>query len=274
MSRRNGKRRISASHVLVAIHLLLIFVPISTIFVWAFADSWPWPDLVPPAFSLRGFSEATSSTSKLGDALFNSVALALLTALISTVAAALAARALVHHDFAGKEAFHFVSTIPFLVPTMVFAMGIQILFMRLGLTGNIFGVALSHSAVALPYALAIMVDTTSALGRRLEEQSMVLGASKFQSIFTVALPQLAPGLLAAAAIAYIESMVQYFLTLFLGSGKVMSITTYMYPFLSASDRTVAAMYALVFLLVSTVVFLVLEAIVRHFDVERQGDLYT
>ena len=263
-----GKRRFTAAHLLVGLHFVIVFVPLSLVFVWAFVNNWPWPELFPPEFSLRGFQAVTGPSSRLGEALFNSITLALMTACIATFAATLASRALVHHEFFGKEVFHFFSTVPFLVPTTVFAMGIQILFMRLGLANSLFGVALSHSAVALPYALAVMIDITSALGKRYEEQGLVLGASKWQAIRSVTLPALVPRLLSAAAISYIESMVQYFLTLLLGGGKVISITTYMYPFLQGTDRTVAAMYAVVFLLTSTVVFLIFEAIIKKIGAER------
>ncbi|MBQ3302451.1 MAG: ABC transporter permease subunit [Eggerthellaceae bacterium] len=252
---------------------LLVFVPLSLVVVWTFAGQWAWPDLIPQSWSSRGLDEAFGPYSRLGSAVVTSVEIALITSVLCTVAAALAARALVHHDFVGKNLFQFASIIPFLIPTTVFAMGVQVLFLRLGLSGSIFGVALSHSAVALPYALAVMLDVTRAIGTKQEEQSLVLGASKWQTILHVTLPSITPGLLAAAAIAYIESMIQYFLTVVIGSGRVLSITTFMFPFLQSSDRTIAAVYALVFLLTSTIVFLIFEAVLKRTSLDEHRNFF-
>lgn len=274
MAKRKGAtKRPTVAVAFLVLDALLVFVPLSLVVVWTFAGRWAWPDLIPQAWSMRGLDEAFGPYSKLGGAVVTSVEIALMTSAMCTVAAALAARALVHHDFVGKNAFQFVSIIPFLIPTTVFAMGIQVLFLRLGLSGSVFGVALSHSAVALPYALAVMLDVTRAIGSKQEEQSMVLGASKLQTIWHITLPSLTPGLLAAAAIAYIESMIQYFLTVVIGSGKVLSITTFMFPFLQSSDRTIAAVYALVFLLTSTTVFLIFEAVLKRTSIEEHRNFF-
>lgn len=270
---RNAKRRLTASKVFVALDLLLVFIPLSLILVWSFADKWAWPDLFPPELSLRAFEEATRAGSNLGTSVANSLLLAIMTAVICMIVSALAARALVHHDFVGKEAFRFLSIVPFLVPSTVFGMGIQVLFLRLGFSGTIFGVALAHATVAMPYSLAIMIDVTSALGKRQEEQSQVLGATKLQTLYTVIIPSLVPGLLSAAAIAYIESMVQYFLTLIIGNGKIVSLTVQLYPYISMGDRSLSAIYAIALLLTSTIVFLVFEAILKHFRIGEESSFF-
>jgi putative spermidine/putrescine transport system permease protein len=255
----------TASKVFLAIYLFCIFIPLAVMVVWSFTNAWPWPELIPSGFSLRGLHEIFNEYARFGDTIVMSVFIALAASMLSVTAATLFARALVHHTFFGKEALRFGALLPFIVPTTVFAMGTQILFLRLGIANTPFGVILADSVISLPYATAIMLDVTAAVGMRLEEQAKVLGANRLRVVKDAVLPSLLPGLLSAASMAYIMAYMQYFLVLLIGGGKVKTIAIVMFPFLSGSDRTIASAYALVFVLISVLVFMVFEFIYRRFS---------
>ena len=68
-----------------------------------------------------------------------------------------------------------------MVPATVFAMGIQITFIRMGLNNTVAGVILAHLIYSLPYAVRLIMDGTRAVGIALEEQARVLGAGPFQA---------------------------------------------------------------------------------------------
>ena len=71
-----------------------------------------------------------------------------------------------------------MTILPFMVPATVFAMGVQITFIKMGLNNTVTGVILAHLICSLPYAVRLMMDGTEAVGNRLEEQARVLGASR------------------------------------------------------------------------------------------------
>lgn len=246
------------------VHLLCILMPLGIIVTWSFTASWPWPELLPQEFSSRGLVELFSPRQGLGLVLGQSVGIALGTALLSTVIATCAARALAFHDFFGKELFRFASVLPFLIPSTVFAMGIQVLFIRAGLANTVLGVILAHTIVSLPYAIAIMGEVIIAAGMRLEQQARVLGASPLRTCLHVQVPQLLPGILSAVSMVYIISFSQYFLTLLIGGGAVKTLATVMFPFLTSGDRTIASAYGLVFLLATLVVFFLFELLLKRF----------
>lgn len=273
MSLPHSRGYASASRVFLAVYLLCVFVPLLIVALWAFTDYWPWPALLPESFSLRGFEEVFNSYSGNGGVLACSVLIACAVSFISVIVALLSARALAFYDFRGKELFRFGTVLPFLIPVTVFAMGIQVAFIRLGWANTVFGVIIAHVVVALPYATVIMCDVTEAAGNRLEEQGLVLGINNAKVLLHITLPQLLPGILSAASMAYILSFSQYFLTLLIGGGTVKTFAVVMFPYLASGDRTIACMYGLVFLAVNFVVFLLFEALLEKFGLRRQESLY-
>lgn len=263
------KRSFAAgSRLFVAIHVLCVLLPLGIVLTWAFTSSWPWPELFPQGFTDRGITEIFVSQRDLGFVLAQSVFIALAVAVLTTAVATCAARAFVHHYFVGKEIFRFMTVLPFLIPTTVFAMGVQVAFIKAGLANTVIGVVVAHSIVALPYAVIIMTDITHAAGTRLEQQARVSGAGHFKTLLHVQGPLLLPGFLSAASLSYIISFSQYFLTLLIGGGTIKTFAVVMFPYLASSDRTIASAYGVVFLLVTFSVFVLFELLVRRYTKKR------
>lgn len=262
-ARKLPKKSPRLSYVLIAVHLMCIVVPLLVLMLWAFTSSWSWPALLPEGFSDRGIVEIFRSQKNLGAVIGQSILIALAVAVLTTLIAALAARALTRHTFVGKELFRFATVLPFLIPTTVFAMGVQVIFIKIGLANTLFGVIVAHSIVALPYAVAILSDIMQAAGSRLEEQARVSGAGYLDCLVHIQIPLYLPGLLSAATLSYIVSFSQYFLTLLIGGGVVKTLAGVMFPFLIGSDRTIAGAYALVFFVATLGVFLLFEFLIKR-----------
>ncbi len=262
--RRGAHSRPWGAALFVAVHAACVVIPLLIVVVWAFTSAWPWPELLPQSFSDRGVVELFGTSKELGAMLATSVGISLAVAALSCVVAAMASRALAFHRFAGKEVFRFSTVLPFLIPATVFAMGVQVLFLRAGLANTVTGVILAHTIVALPYAITIMSEVTVAAGQRLEQQARVAGAGPMRAFWHVQLPLLAPGLLSAASLAFITSFSQYFLTLLIGGGAVKTFALVMFPYLASGDRTIASAYGVVFMVVTFGVFFLFEVVLKRF----------
>ena len=267
---RPRRRRGLWARVFVAVHILVVVAPLAVVALWAFATAWPWPGLLPKGWTTRGIELVLSSGL---ECLGLSVGIAVASAAIATLTAAAAARAICCYRWRGRQLVRFGVLLPFLVPTTVFAMGVQVAFIRLGLAGTVAGVVLAHAIVALPYAVAIMVDVTAAAGTRLEEAARTLGASPLRAFAKVTLPLLMPGLVTSLSMGYILSFSQYFLTLLIGGGRVKTFALTLFPYLSGGDRTVAAAYGLVFIVSTLAVFFGFEALLRKLRVGQVQELY-
>lgn len=251
----------------------VILLPCILLIVWAVTERWAWPDLIPQKFSFRAVKEVSGRRVELFRVFFSSVLISTAVAVLSAVIGVMTCRALVFYDFFGKRLLGFLTVLPFMVPSTVFAMGIQLTFIRLGLNNTVSGVILAHLICSLPYAVRLIMDGTRALGRGLEEQARVLGASPWQAFFRVALPVLAPVVLSAASMAYVVSFSQYFLTLMIGGGQVKTFSIVMVPYLQSGDRSIASVYSVLFLVVTLSVFGLYEWIGRRWTKDSEGGFY-
>lgn len=251
----------------------VIMLPAITLLIWIFTERWAWPDLVPQVFSMRAVGEVAGRKVQLFRVFSSSVLISTIVAMLSVVIAVMTARALVFYDFAGKKLVSFLTILPFMVPATVFAMGVQVTFIRLGLNNTVTGIVIAHLICSLPYAVRLLMDCTQAVGMKLEEQARVLGASAFQAFLHTSLPMMTPVMLSAMSMAYIVSFSQYFLTLLIGGGNVKTFTIIMVPYLQSGNRNIACIYSAIFLGVTLVVFGTFDLIARHFMKNNDGDYY-
>lgn len=247
--------------LVVLLSAACILVPLFVLAVWCFAERWAWPELFPQVFSLRGFGEIFSGQAL--EVLHSSVLLSAAVAVLATAVGTLTARAIAFYEFPGRDLLVFASMLPLIVPATVFGMGVHLLLIRVGLSDTVPGVILVHLICALPYTVSLMTDSTCAVGKKLEEQARVLGAGSLRAFWSASMPALLPAASSALAMAYITSFSQYFLTLLIGGGNVKTFTVIMVPYLQNGDRTLAACYTLLFVLVTGLVFAVFHTIIKR-----------
>lgn len=272
-ARRHRARRPLWAHVYLAVHLVLVLIPIAIVATWSVSAAWPWPSLAPASLTARGFEAVLADSSTGLGSLWLSIGIAVAVAMLTTAVATLAARAVCLHEWRGRRVFEFATMLPFLIPSTVFAMGVQVAFIRLGLARSVGGVILAHCIVALPYAMGIMCDVTRAAGRRMEEAALTCGAGRLSTIAHATLPGLAPGLASSLLMCYIMSFSQYFLTLLIGGGAVRTFALVLFPYLGGGDRTVAGAYGAVFIAVTLLVFLVFELLLRKLRSVDEASYY-
>lgn len=246
----------------LALTLFCIFLPMAVVLLWSVTERWPWPGLLPASYSLRTVKELLFGSANLPKILFSSISLALAVALLSTVIGVMTARATELYRFPGKKLVHLGSFLPLLVPGTVFAMGIQITLIRLGLSDTIAGVIIVHLIAAVPYCITIMTDVTRAVGKRLEEQAMVLGADPLTAFFHGSLPALLPGILSSMSMGFILSYSQYFTTLMVGGGRVKTIALVLVPYIQSGDRALSSVYSVAFVGSALLVFFVFERLIH------------
>jgi len=246
----------------------VILLPAAVILIWTVTARWPWPDLLPESLTLRTLDELLFGSHALSEILLSSMLLAAAVAVLGTLIALMTARATEIYNVRVKKAVTFAAFLPLLVPGTVFAMGIQTSLIRMHINDTLAGVVLVHLVAALPYCITIMMDVTAAVGDSLEEQAAVLGAGPFRGFLDVSLPQLLPGILSSASMAYIISYSQYFTTLLAGGARVKTLALVLVPYIQSGDRALASVYAVVFVGSALMVFAVFEALIHRTLVKK------
>jgi putative spermidine/putrescine transport system permease protein len=257
------KRSFFINFILYFFILLLLF-PIFILLLWSFAGLWPWPDVLPNGFSLRGFQSIFTSGSSSLNALLNSIYIALAVTIITLAISIPAARALGLYEFRGKRLIKIAILAPIIVPTVSVSMGIHITFMKMGFANTFLGVVLVHLLSCLPYGVRILTNVFEIIGDGMEQQAKVLGAKKTQVFFNITLPLIMPGVLSAGSLIFIVSFSQYFLTFLIGGGTIITFPMIMFPYIQSGDRVIASSYSLVFLISAIILLTIMEKALKSY----------
>ncbi len=242
----------------VALIVLGVLAPFIPILIWSFARRWYFPAVLPTEWSIRGWAYAFSSASRLPQALWQSLLISGVTSLLSILIGLPAGRALGLHKFRGKTLVEFLMLAPTIVPAFAVAMGIHVVFIRLGLADTMIGVILVHLVPTLPYVTLVLAGMFANYDVNYEAQARSLGATPLQTIWYVLLPSIYPGLIVAGMFAFIISWSQYILTLLIGGGRVLTLPLLLFSFASSGDNNVTAALSIIFI-APAIVLLIISA---------------
>jgi ABC-type spermidine/putrescine transport system permease subunit II len=154
-----------------------------------------------------------------------------------------------------KPVFAFLIA-PLIVPRIVLAVGLFYLYARLGLSGTNVGLVLGHTVLAIPYVVVTMSATIKRFDWRLDDAARVLGASTAQRLRTVILPLLMPGLISSFLFAFITSLDELTIAIFVSGGLKTTLPKQMWDdMLLQLNPTLAAVATTLVVVISVAVFL-------------------
>ena len=250
------KRLLRALHYCAVILLIfLLLTPLLAFLFNAFSFRWFYPQLFPNELSLRAWESTFSANSKVPEALLNSTILALGVTMSSVVIGLPAARALGLYSFRGKRVIEFLIISPTIVPGIAVAMGLNINFIRWGLSGNLLGVGLVHLVPVMPYVVLTLSGVFANYNPEFEQQARSLGAGTLRTFWHVTLPAVFPGIVVASLFAYLISWSQYILTFLVGAGQVITMPVLLFSIASGTNNALTAAMSLVFVAPSILILI-------------------
>jgi len=234
-------------HMTAAAMISVILLPFLVLILWSFSTRWFYPQVLPAQWGLRAWQYVFGiAGSQIITGLIQSMLVALATAAISLLVGMPAGRALGLYNFRGKDAISIILMLPVIVPPLCVAMGLQLWFLKLGLTESFAGVVLVHLTFCLPYAVFVMWGVFSNYNLEYEDQARTLGASSWQLFSRVVLPLTLPGIMVAGLFSFLLSWSQYLSTLIIGGGRVITLPILLFALMGSGDRPVAAAVSIVF----------------------------
>ncbi len=171
----------------------------------------------PTSLSLRWYAAFFEDPTWVGAAIL-SFRVGIGATALSLVAGTLASIALVRGNFPGKSALTAIFIAPLILPTVVLALALYIVFLRWQLVDNVFALTLAHAIVALPYVVMIVSASLRRFDTTIERAARVLGAGPIKAFMLVTLPYLVPSMFAAGILAFFASFDELIITLFVSGG--------------------------------------------------------
>lgn len=251
------------------IYLCLIFgilyIPILTLIFFSFNEANS--TAVFTGFSFKWYKELFSSPDTF-TALRNTLILAVLSALISTVIGTAAAEGIYRmKSKLLKSSVTSVTNIPMMNPDIVTGMSMMLFFVAvaaiIGISYEDIGftaMLIAHTTFCLPYVILSVLPRINELGDSLSEAALDLGCTPFKAFFKVKLPNIMPGVLSGMVMAFTMSLDDFVISYFVGSSNFQTLPLLIYSM--TKKKVTPDMYALSSLIIVTIFTLLIISNVR------------
>jgi spermidine/putrescine transport system permease protein len=197
--------------VFTGLFFVVLFAPIVLVILFSFNSSRSLQDF--QGFSVRWYETFFSSPS-LRDSLIASIEIALVTMVVATVLGTLLAYGLVRARTRWSDGANVLMLFPLVTPEIVAGVSALLLFTQGGLALSITTIMLAHITFSISYVTVVVRARLAALGREVEDASMDLGATRWQTFRLVTLPALWPAVIAAGLLVFALSFDDFVLSFF------------------------------------------------------------
>jgi ABC-type spermidine/putrescine transport system permease subunit II len=194
--------------------LVFLCAPILIVVVVSFNAS-EFIEFPPRAWSLRWYQNYFSARQWVEPTLL-SLRIAFVTMVLATALGTAAAIGLTRGRFRGRRMLEFFFVSPMVMPTIVLAIGLYLLFARFKLVGQPLALYLAHTVVAAPLVIVIVSAALKTTDSAIELAARSLGAGYFRTLWHVTLPAILPSVVSGAAFAFLVSFDEVVLAIFLG----------------------------------------------------------
>ena len=203
-------------YVLAGLTLLFLILPSLLVIPLSFSDS-RYLAFPPPGWSTRWY-EAYFDAIEWRDATAMSFTAATLTMVISTALGTLAAYGMHTSRSRFTQLAYATFMLPLIIPGILIAIGIFLLYAHLGLNNTLTGIVLAHSVMAIPLVVILVASSFKSYDMNQEMVARSLGASRPWAFLTVTLPQIKTSVISAALLAFITSLDEVVISLFIAGG--------------------------------------------------------
>ena len=245
----------------------IIYIPILTLVLFSFNSSNSTAEFT--GFSFYWYVELFSNKGEAFTALCNSLILAILSALLSTLIGTAAAEGIYKmRSKIAKNVVNSVTNIPMMNPDIVTAMAMMLFFTAVM---GVFKIAdyndigfsamlIAHTTFCLPYVILSILPRLTELGDSLSEAAMDLGCTPIQAFFKVKLPNILPGVISGMIMAFTLSLDDFIISSFIAPTNFQTLPLLIYSM--TKKKVKPDMYALSTIIIVSIFALLLVSNIK------------
>jgi spermidine/putrescine transport system permease protein len=227
-----GKRRWLQSLFLAT--LFVLYLPIFVLIAFSFNEQnrgGVWK-----GFTLENYPKAWNNQS-IFDAMVNSLSIAAITTVLSTIIGTTVAVMLWRFRFPFKPAYEAAMGLPIVIPEICMGVAMLMFFNATGMTSlftgagwplNLSTIIIAHIAFCFPFVAIVVRSRLVGFNKQLEEASRDLGASEWQTFTKILIPYMQPGLVAGALLAFTLSLDDFVITFFTAGPETVTFPVKIY----------------------------------------------
>jgi putative spermidine/putrescine transport system permease protein len=254
--------------VVCALILAFLILPILAIIPLSFNSS-PYFSYPMPGYSLKWYREFFGN-AEWQLALRNSVIVGLCSTVLATTLGTAAAFGLNRANFPLKRLVMAILISPMVVPIVITAVGMFYAYARVGLTNNLLGIVIAHTALGVPFTLITVSAVLAGFDRTLTRAASSLGAGPLRTFREVTLPIIAPGVISGALFAFVTSWDEVVVVLFLSGVEQQTLPRRMWSGIREYINPTLLAAATLMVLCSILLMAIMELIRRRTERLRGG----
>lgn len=231
----------------MALLLVFFYAPILFMIVFSFNSSKSLTHFT--GFSLRWY-EAMLKNHGMMESLYVTIVIALLATIISTIIGTITAIGLSKSKKVLRAFVSQVNDFPIMNPEIVTAIGLMLLFITFQIEKGFVTLLLAHIAFCIPYVILSIMPKIKSLDPNLADAAMDLGATPWQALVKVIVPQIMPGIVSGALIAFTMSFDDFVISYFVTGQGVKNLSIMVYTMSKRINPSVNAISTLVVLLIT------------------------
>ena len=266
MAKVHDVRRYAGLGLFTLLFFVYLYLPIAVVIFFSFNENrlvsvWS-------GFSLKWYESALQNRNLL-EAVKTSLLVAGIATVISTCVALMAALVLVRaKGVRYRRVSETVLNLPLLLPEIVMAVAVLILFSQIGLQNGLVKLVLAHTAFCVPFAFLPIRARLQGMEPDFEEAAQDLYASKWVTFRRVTLPLIFPGIFAGATLAFVISMDDFITSNMLASGGTTTLPVYIFGLIK--QGTTPELNAISTLIICVSLILATTALIITFRTNRDG----
>lgn len=245
------KQRKFPSSLWIVFALAFLYLPLVIMAIFSFNDSKSLSSW--SGFSLRWYQELFTNQQMI-DAIIVSVSIAILSTVISTVLGTITAIGISKSKPILRKVVLQVNNLPIMNPDIVTGISLMLLFSFVKMEKGYMTMLLAHIAFCTPFVITNVLPKVRQLDVNLADAAMDLGATPFQALTKVIIPQIKPGIVSGALLAFTMSFDDFIISYFVSGNGIENISIVIY---NMSKRTNPSIYALATIILIVVLFFVM-----------------
>ena len=243
------KKTSVGSKIILTLTMLFFYLPILYIIIFSFNDSRSLTKF--GGFSLRWY-EKMFADSTMMEAVLYTVIIAIIATVVATVAGTITAIGLSKSRKVVQKMVERINDLPVMNPDIVTAISLLMFFSVLTVKKGFGTLLIAHIMFCIPYVMLSVTPKLRSLDPNLIDAAMDLGATPFQALAKVIVPQIKPGIVSGALIAFTMSFDDFVISYFTTGNGVNNISILVYTMSKRVNPSINALSTIVILLITLV----------------------
>lgn len=243
------KKTSVGSKIILTLTMLFFYLPILYIIVFSFNDSRSLTKF--SGFSLRWY-EKMFADSTMMEAVLYTVIIAIIATVVATVVGTITAIGLSKSRKVVQKMVERINDLPVMNPDIVTAISLLMFFSVLTIKKGFGTLLIAHIMFCIPYVMLSVTPKLRSLDPNLIDAAMDLGATPFQALVKVIVPQIKPGIVSGALIAFTMSFDDFVISYFTTGNGVNNISILVYTMSKRVNPSINALSTIVILLITLV----------------------